>query len=559
MYLTKFGENSFKILLILYFIGYSLSIALLYMFDIRPTVYYVVIALLATTILMEILTSSIHTSNVKIVIILSQIMFLSLNVIWGVTLKYYYYTGYTDIFGAAGLAENLLKTGFVTDIFDIYKPFPLWHILADGFYLLSGLSLPMNKILNILGGIAFFFMPPIVYILSNKSLGKRVSLLAALIAFFYPTVIVYGMYSIPRSVESLFTVFLLILLFDQPNKVKYYLAVFLMFIIIVYHTASVPFILAILLIIYILQILFSKNDKNSMVTLKFLITSGVMTLVYWELFAKMVIDSLLSDILSSAPSGDLTKAVYSTPLSEMFNYLQYSPTLLFLIIGVLLVLKYKVFNDRLKLMGVAALLMVPLTFPGPLLLINKLAGNLNLGRFEEYAFILFVLMAAVGFFYLYHRSPKLFKVGLIALFTIWVFLSISNEFVASDNPLVKRPFYTFYLTEEEITATDQLHNVTTGNVLSDYVPVRYLNSTEFVGSTSMISIDQNDTKLFTKDNDTVLIRDGELSKRPLQLITIDSEGNPDLGDYYYRDDKAFNLLDNYSRIYNSNTVSAYSE
>jgi len=136
---------------------------------------------------------------------------------------------------------------------------------------------------------------------------------------------------------------------------------------------------------------------------------------------------------------------------------------------------------------------------------------------------------------------------------------VSNDFVALDNPLVKRPFYTFYLTDEEITATDRLSNVTTGYLISDYVPVRYLNSTQFVGTTSMVEVDGNTSNIFLNDGDTVLIRDGELNKRPLQLLTVDSRGHTSLGDYYYKDDKAFNILNNYSRIYNSNTVSAYSK
>jgi hypothetical protein len=507
-------------------------------------------------ILIEIVTSSIGISDKKIAIILLQIMFLSLNIIWGFTLKYYYYTGYTDIFGAVGLAENLLETGFVTDIFGVYKPFPLWHIMVDAFYLFSGISLPLNKVLNVLCGIVFFVMPPAIYLLSTRSLGKRASLLAALIASFYPSMIMYGMYSIPRSIEAIFFVILLLLLYDQPNRQKYYLALFFVLTIIVYHTASIPYILAILLVIYVLQKIFSKNNKEPMVTLKFLVTSTVMTLVYWGVFADRLIDALISNITSSALPGALTKSVYVSPISEVFNYLQYSPTLLFVIVGVLLVVSYKIFNDRLKLLGIAALLLIPVTFPGPLLLLNKLAGNFNLERFEEYAFILFVLTAAVGFFYLYLKSPKFMKVALVAFFALWVFLSVSNDFVASDNPIVKRPFYTAYLTEEEINAADHLYNITTGRIVSDYVPVRYLNSARNAANTSMLIVDLNATRLYQRQNDTILIRDGELNKRPLQLLTMGS-GYINLGDYYFKDDKVFDLLDNYSRIYSTNSVSAY--
>lgn len=553
--------NIFKMELIAYMVLYAISVFLLKFSEIRPTVYYVVIALMATAILIDILY--VEQSGKIFILTMLQIMFFTLNIIWGVTLNYYYYTGFTDILGHAGFATDLLQKGFVGDVFGVYKPFPLWHILSNYFLYFSGLQLPMNRIMNILSGLVFFVMPVAIYLLSSKLLSQKTSLLVALIASFYTPLISYGMYSIPRSIESFFFVLLLIMLFDRfssngEDKIKYYLAVFLMFTVLVFHTVSVIYVVLILIMIYAIQRLVSKEKTNLLVTVEYLVISVAMTVIYWGLFANTLISTLLSDIFTPASKGPLTKSVYTMPLNELFNYLQYMPALLFLIVGTILVLGYKKFNSNTRLMGLLALLLVPVTMPGPLLLINKLAGNFNLGRFEEYTFFFIALTAAIGFASLYYRSRKVFKASLVVLFTVWVLLSVSNDFVALDNPIVKRPFYTFYLTEEEVTGINNVADVTSRLVLSDYVTVRYLNSSELNPNVSILLVDQNLTSVMKRKGDVILIRDDELNKRPLQFLTCNSEGYlVNLGSYYYKGNKAYDILKNYSRMYNSSDISAY--
>jgi hypothetical protein len=83
------------------------------------------------------------------------------------------------------------------------------------------------------------------------------------------------------------------------------------------------------------------------------------------------------------------------------------------------------------------------------------------------------------------RSGKYGKAILIGLFTIWVLLAVSNDWVASDNPLVKRPFYTFYFSEQEITGMDRLVTHTTGILESDYVPNRYYEGSAYEPNTTI--------------------------------------------------------------------------
>lgn len=563
------GQKSFKILILSYITLFTISIYFLTSSDQREVPYYVVMALLATVVLLEILLYK--ASKAQVIIILLQLMFLTLNILWGVTLKYYYFIGYTDVFSHTNLMDSLIYTGHITSVFDVYQPFPLWHIMCVTLHDLTGLQIGLNKISYIYSGLIFFFIPPAVYILSKKLFkNTNLALLSALIVLFNPMLINYGMYSIPRSAVSFIFIVLFFMLMERANKTKYYIAFFITFAIIVYHTASILYVLAILLLIYLLHLAFQKSREKMPVTYKYLVISIAMTLIYWNFFGQQLIQRLLDNIIVSAPSGSLTKSIYSTPLNEMFNYLQYIPTLLFVVLGILIVVKFNVFGKFTKVLSLVSLILIPITFPGPLMLINKLSGNLNLGRFEEYTLIFIALMSAVGFYCLYVNTKKVAKTMLVILFVVWVLLSVSNDWVAMDNPLVKRPFYTFYLTEEETNSMRLLYNTHAGLLLTDYVTGRYFESLpnyqNYTSSILKVYNNDNQTTFVTRGGkDMLLIRDGELNKRPLQLYTSrdgkfrGSNGSITGYDYYYKDNEVFSTLPGYSKVFSSKSISAYCE
>jgi hypothetical protein len=102
------GEKSFKILILSYITLFTISIYFLTSSDQREAPYYVVMTLLATVVLLEILLYK--ASKAQVIVILLQIMFLTLNILWGVTLKYYYFMGYTDVFSHTYLMDSLTYT-----------------------------------------------------------------------------------------------------------------------------------------------------------------------------------------------------------------------------------------------------------------------------------------------------------------------------------------------------------------------------------------------------------------------------------------------------------------
>jgi hypothetical protein len=560
---TEKMEPLYKFLLILYLTLTSISLILLSSSDVRPLSYYLIASGIAAIILLQILLF--ETTSKRALLILAQVMFLGLNLIWGGTLKYYYYIGRTDLLGHIWIAQNLLASGHITEAFDIYRAFPLWHILNVDLYILSGLSMRMNDLLNITSGLVYFVLPAAAFVLALKLLNDRkIASLASLIVATSPIVMIYGTYSISRSIVSFILVVLLFVLAEKGHRnASFLVALFFILSIITYHTVSIAFVLVILALIFILQALFVPDKSRHIVSGKFLIMSIVLTFGYWALFARDILTVIATNIMVSAPEGILTKSVYTTPLNELFNYLQYMPYLLFILVGAILVLRSKKCNDTLKLFGMIAMLMIPVSFPGPMLLLNKLASNLSMDRFEEYAFIFLALAAAIGFIILYKRGNRLMRTALVVVFVGWVLLSVSNDFVSSDNPLVKRPFYTSYLEESEVTSINHLVAIDAGYLMSDYVTERYLEFSPYMYiSTPLLIDDKNSTFKKNDKNDMLVIRSDELQRRPLKVVETDSSAfNLDVElsqvSYVDKSDPVYTNVARFNKVYDSKSVNAY--
>ncbi|KGK99158.1 hypothetical protein LI82_03775 [Methanococcoides methylutens] len=557
---TSLDPKTFNLFLSAYFICLFISIILFYTFDVRPLVYYFVISVMASLILLEIVLFDI--SEKKGIVIIIQMVILSLDLIWGVTLNYNFFIGRTDPMGHAWLIQNAIDNAYITDIFAVYKPFPLWHILCAFVQNILGTSLSTQKIMFFTNGIIYSFVPIISFLICQKIFdNKKIALLAALFVLLNPDVILYGMTSIPRSVSSFLEIVLIFVLLYSNDSKKKLIAIILTFSFIIYHTASVPYVFLILLGIYTLSRIYTQENDKLPFSYNFIILYFGMTLFYWMYYAQGLFEALIGNIVRPAPTGISTASVFFTPLSELFNYLQYTPLLLFVIIGFFATLQSKRICTLGKVFCFLGLLSVSVSFPGPSLLFNRLADNLNFARFGQYSFLFIGLTGAIGFYEIFNKSKKYGKVILLILFISMAFLSVSNDFVASDNPLVKRPFYTFYLTDEEETSFVYIASVTEGYVMSDYVTTRYLSFSKYEDKAHILEVDNKSMNILRNDSDDVfLIRKLELEKRPLRLYSLSGDDfilMPSWGndlEYYYQDTTLWNELPKYNKIYDSNSV-----
>ena len=172
--------------------------------------------------------------------------------------------------------------------------------------------------------------------------------------------------------------------------------------------------------------------------------------------------------------------------------------------------------------------------------------------------------AAAGFAILFSRAGRPMKSAFTVLFALLVLLAVSNDFTASDNPLVKRPFFTYYFDESETVALDRLSSISVGFPMSDYVASRYIYFSPEREKFHLIqAYPENMTFLRSGPDDLIIVRSSELEKRPLDIQSSEVPefryfGNAEMPlEYYYKDSTLWKGLDGYDMIYDSETVRAY--
>jgi hypothetical protein len=573
LYKTKMSEeynikaSQFKNFILLYILIYILSIFILLIFETRNIIYFGLITFLYITVIIEILFFDLSSKMAVPVII--QLSLAILNIIWGVTLKYYFFIDRTDTIVHTWFLSNLINYGYVTEAFEIYSPFPLWHILSSYIYIISNINIPPFKVMFLLSGLISFFLILIVYILSLQVFNNiKIALLATFIVSIFPDVTYFGMSSISRSAIIFLFPIMLLSLKNFYKDISYRIIFALVSIsIIVYHTVSMPFILAILIVIYAVQMSYISNKDLKFISAEHIAFLFLISLIYWVNNATPLFQSLIEHILTPPPSGALPSAVTRFPIAELFNYIQFSFLLFFIILGGLWILEAEDKYFLAKIFSIVSLLFAAVTFPGPALLIDKLLANFNFTRFGEYAYVFMAISAAYGIFKFNSKIIGNKKIFILIMISFMVFLSISNDFVASDSPIVKRPFYNFYLNEEEVNGFDFIANNSLGYVMSDYVTYRYLLYSKHRSKSHILEIDDvNKNFLENCTKDLILIRTKELSTRPLKLFSSNESSfklDPDLyvssrpTDYYYKENPLWNRLDSSNKLYDSGGVGSY--
>lgn len=552
---NKYDERIFKVLIIIYFFSLAISIYLLYAYNIRPTIYYVIISIMAISILLEIL--AFDNSRIRTILILVQIMIIILDVTWGVTLKYYYFIGRTDLIAHVWIIENLIKNGYTTDVLWDYKAFQLWHILVSCVYYIAKIPLTIHKTALVTNAIIFSFLIVFSFLLSSKLFNDRkISLLSVLLVCFYPDVIFYSMYSIARSVVMPLQILLLWNLFSK-EKNRILLSLLLSIALIMYHQVSMLFILIIFIIIIFLRKLYFIGYKY--IEIKYILCVIIINVFYWMYYSEELFSLLVNIVFESKPPGVLTHQVLNVPLSELLNYSQYSILLLFIIFGFLSMNDFCKQKKLAKIFIIVGLISVAVSFPGPASIFDMLVKNMNIARFGEHTFFFSCIAGGYGIFSMYLRSRNFSKIIILSLVFLMFFLCISNDFTASDNPIIKRPFYTYYLTQSEVISLNQIADHSDGHLLGDYVTWRYFDFSKYKNISYPLSINKKTNK-FSKysEIDIILIRNGELQKRPLKLISS-SSNKPVYQpyNYFYIDLPIWNSLNSFRKIYDSQVINVY--
>lgn len=523
----------FKLLVTGYAVCQAIAVVLLVTSPVRPRAYFVVVAVAAAVVMAQIVTSQLTPTRVGIVLFESAVLVGTL--VGGVTFKYAYFFGRTDLFPHSWYATQLIETHHVTAAFENYQWFPLWHILAAIERYFTGLAVDPRYFFFLTNTIAYAVLVGGIYLLARKLFdSRRIALTASLLTSINTWVLYYGMYSIPRSLVSVLCVFTFVAMVDRRWWSVPVFA-FLTVGIVVYHTVSGPFFLIAIGTVYIVQNVFGSGWVNRPVHFWNLLTVAVVQLGYWvfvagDVFAKVI--ALLTGPSISRGGVGGTSAGIPNPVNELANYLQFSVLLLFVVVALVVGLRSERLSRTGKAVVVSGVLLAVVSFPGPTLLVGKLAANFNALRFGQYTFPLIVMAAAAGVVLLADAdlrfrfggpSPRtVMRVMAILLVLSLGFLAVSNDFVASDNPTVEREFYTYYMTSSETDGLATVGELSGGRVLSDEIACKYLHYSPNDQCT-IIEADTANRRLLTgSQSDVIVVRTTELDRRGLKVYPTDT-------------------------------------
>ncbi|WP_306058662.1 hypothetical protein [Natronococcus wangiae] len=529
--------------------------------EVRPYAFYAGVSFLYLCCFLLITTTP--TGRTSRAIALYHLAVTLSLVIYSVTLNYGFFVGHTDLSSHVPMTTAILETGRTATLLPSYEPFQLWHVYAAFASLVFGGWIAPHTAMYLLSGGLFAAGVGLTYGVARRlHPDEKYGLLASLVAIAFPLYLFYGMYSIPRSAASILFLALLLALLSRPTASVRLLTVGLVAAIVVVHPVTIPFVLAILVLVALTER--ALTGSEAIVDAYVLAVSFLLTSLYWLYAAEFLVVRLAETIyavLFESTESAVPEGVIASPWVEVANYVPYGFALFFVLLGFLFLLERdrlptyadgggdavrddgRVPSRRTATVGIAAVLLVPLVFPGPVLLLDAVAG-VNVDRFGHYGFMFVALVGGYGLYELLRRGGLAVLIALLVILSLFTFTAVSNDFTASDNPVVERPFYTFYLSDDERQSFEAVDDGYQGEIGTDRISCRYMG--ELHGSLCSV-IDAGEGDAMFDDHDVVLIREDELEDRPLQFTR-----------YVEESDLPREELEERDRVYDSGSVSVHS-
>jgi hypothetical protein len=468
-----------------------ISLILLLVFPTRSLSYFIVISIAVSTIFLQIFTERPAWTNY---LILSEIVFVSLNLIWGATLKYPLYFGDTDILGHLRFIGIVVNNGHISSNFGDYFYFPLFHIFnAIG---VEVTDLPLRTNLFILNGLAYQACILFIYLIFRKLSNSTSFSLAACLLFAISQQFTFlGMYMIPRSLAFVFALCWLYLVPEaSQNKLKFvFLSVIVLITLILMHHTTTLFFIPVLFIVYFCQIMFSKQNKSDWYLP--LVPIGLITISFFT-YLYFIADSFALPYgiqwFSEASAGISSEIGPAGPMGSVINAIHSSYILFFCLIGIGFIFKRETPNNtnlNIDVVSFASLIFLPFYVTGLLELIPSLRTAL-LYRFAILVSPFVIFMICFGIMQVLENGKKaipqklsttaiLILSGIIASFTLFSLIGGSN---ASDNSFVLKETQrgTRYFTDSELESFSFIRGFGDYNkvLYGDYETIRntlYLN------------------------------------------------------------------------------------
>ena len=525
--IMRFTDSTQKILLALYSVLFTFSVLAIAFTQYRPLVYFVAITLIATVIFLQLFSEKISPT-----VILLEIVLLSLNMIFGVTLKYPLYFGGTDILGHLFFAEVTYLSGHVipSDLDLSYTYFPLFHIFISEAAQVTGLTL--SKVYFVVTGLSYTIIIPILYTMFEKILkNKRLSLFICLLYATTSIVIYYGPYMVTRVMAFVGFVMLLYLFYSREHyrgrghsmSYSVILTLVALFLTLV-HQVSFPQILALLLLLLFFEYF---TGVRACLKIRELLLISVLFMGYW-LYAAW---SFTEEVIKShtAPKYFEEVVIKSSIQPEnvayfLQNNIDVAIFLFFALIGIGVVLKYQK-KSYVATLALFSLTSLALYVPNP---IQTMWQTMTLFRFDRFMLLLSPFMAFIMGYGVYVTLRYPFKkksntyltlIVTLALIGIFTLSSATNSLNAPDCADLWQEESTRFFQETDLMIFDFVENYVPngGAIYSDYFVASYFSPRDYFQTADALGLKYYSSNMIKTDfidsyAGYVIFREGEYLK-----------------------------------------------
>ncbi len=503
---------------------FIISLIILVSYSARPLTYFILISLYSGILLLQIIN---RRQNWTDSLILFQIILLSLNLIWGMTLKYPLYFGDTDTLGHLNLIDTILKTAHVATYNTYYQNYPLYHIFTAIGVEITNLSI-RTALFVLMGiawqvGIIFAFL-----IFKSITNSPRFALIACLLFASSSQLIFYGSYSIARSLAFVFFLCWIYLIFNKAQKdIRYLLlSLIIMAALITTHHLNVLYVIPVLLVVYICQIFVNRSQQERLINPSFIYLLTISCISYLIWVASSLADSNIPATIHGFLSSDMSlkggfSLTHGYGFSVVMGTLFYSFVLLLCFLGMRVVIDCFKISHTTQMTGTFALagfFMLLVYIPG-LLYVLPLSDVILPERSALIVSPFVAFLMAYGLRYLYNMkatflpysvktiSLPMLSVGLVGITTFFSATSIGN---ANDTNYLPQTstINSQYFTESELRSFSFMNNQGDNSLTlyGDYQTQR-----------NNFSLSHFSTRNVIKSGDVSYISDGYLILRIAEL------------------------------------------
>lgn len=490
-YVFKYPDNIEReyssILFKSFLIAFMFSIISLTLSETRPWLYFAIMIGVFGIISLQIFVLKKHHKWILVAIASSL-----LNIIYGITLKYPLYFGWTDILSHLRYATIIYESGSLlpSDIIH-YSDFPLYHIyIAQGSYIL-GVDISLS--LYLITGVAFTSTLGFVFaIVHTIKRDKTLALIASLFFTLQPLVIFYGAYMVTRTmafVASLMIIYVVLKFQDYRGEIL--LLIMALFITLVHQVSIVQF-GALLCLLFSIDLVYNSLQPNratqtdsSIVTPIQFIVIMLVPVAYWVFASGDIINFVISNYLlvATGSEGAIGESVGQT--SHHMTYYINTYIMIFLsLCGIYTVLSSN-YGRKSITIALFALITSILYFPSPLTTLPA-AETLAFNRFALFLSPIFAYVMAEGMLSISqlwdYNLSQTFSTSII-IFLIFVVAFSGTAMTASSGVQNAADVDEFswtgpplHFTNQEIAGIESITNLPLqdNSIYSDWQTVRYL-------------------------------------------------------------------------------------